>query len=81
MSKNLSKQECLDLDVEVYNMAMDIQYPAHKAKMNLNGEMNCCEHCERKYIICCICDTATQRWDSMIDEVQKVSERDRSGEF
>ena len=81
MSRILTEEECLQLDVETYNKAMELQWKTDKVKKNLSGDLSNCEHCGRKYVICCICDKAKKRWVDMIAEVQSVSERDRSGEF
>lgn len=81
MSRILTKEECLQLDIETYNKAMELQWKTDKVKKNLSGDLSNCEHCGRKYVICCICDEAEKRWTDMITEVQSVSERDRSGEF
>ena len=81
MSRNLTREECLQLDIETYNKAMEIQWQKDKVKKNLSGDLSNCEHCGRKHVICCICDEAEKRWGEMIAEVQAVSERDRSGEF
>jgi len=81
MSRILTNEECLQLDIETYNKAMKLQWKEDKVKKNLSGVLSNCEHCGRKYVICCICDEAEKRWTDMIAEVQAVSERDRSGEF
>jgi hypothetical protein len=81
MSRILSKEECLQLDIGLYNTAMELQWKEDKVKKNLSGNLINCEHCGRKYVICCICDEAAKRWDDMITEVQAVSERNRSDEF
>jgi len=60
---------------------MESQWRADKVKKDLSGDLSNCEHCGRKYVICCICDEAEKRLADMIAEVQSVSERDRSGEF
>jgi hypothetical protein len=56
MSRILTKEECLQLDIETYNKAMEIQWKTDKVKKNLSGDLSNCEHCGRKYVICCICD-------------------------
>jgi len=81
MSRNLTREECSQLDIETYNMAMELQWGKDKVKKNLSGDLSNCEHCGRKHVICCICGEAEKRWGEMIAEVQAVSERDRSGEF
>ena len=81
MSRILTKEECLQLDIETYNKVMGLQWKTDKVKKNLSGDLSNCEHCGRKYVICCICDEAEKRWTDMITEVQAISERDRSGEF
>lgn len=81
MSGILTKEECLQLDIETYNKAMELQWVEDKVKKNLSGDLSICKHCGRKHVICCICDEAEKRWNNMIAEVKAVSERDRSGEF
>lgn len=81
MSRILTRDECLQLDIETYNKAAEFQWEEHKVKKNLSGVLSICKHCGRKHVICCICDEAVKRWDDMIKEVKAVSERDRSGEF
>jgi len=81
MSRILTKEECLQLDIETYNKAMELQWKEDKVKKNLSGDLSICKHCGRKYVICCICDEAEKRWLDVIAEVKAVSERDRSGEF
>lgn len=68
------------LDIEIYNLAMERSWVDHKKDMNLSGELQICEHCSRKYSICCICDKAEARWASTIKEIQEISQRDRTGE-
>jgi hypothetical protein len=81
MSRILTKEESLQLDIETYNKAMEIQYRKDKVEKNLSGDLNICEYCGRKYVISCICDEAEKRWNDMIDEVKEVSERDRSDDY
>jgi hypothetical protein len=81
MSRFLTKEESLQLDIETYNKSKELQWVEDKIKKNLSGDLSICKHCNRKYIICCICDEAEKRWTNIIAEVQTVSERDRSGEF
>lgn len=81
MSRILTKQECLQLDIVIYNKAMEMQWIEDKVKKNLSGDLHDCKYCGRKYVICCICNEAEKRWNDMIAEVRAVSERDRSGEF
>ena len=80
MSRILTEKECLQLDIETYNKVMELQWKEDKVKKNLSGDLSICKHCGRKYVICCICDEAKNRWNDTIIEVQSVSERDRSGE-
>ena len=75
MSRILTRGECLKLDIPLYNKAMDKQWAIDKIKKNLSGELSFCKHCQRKYVICCICDTAEERWSNMIEEVKAVSEQ------
>jgi len=70
----LTREECLKLDIQVYNKAMDLEWSTHKTKMNLSGELSICEHCSRKYVVCCICDKAEARFANLILEVRAVSE-------
>jgi hypothetical protein len=72
--KYLTEQEALALDVPLYNKAIEMQWPAHKAKFNLSGDLSTCEHCSRKYVICCICDTAKKRWEEMLTNIREVNE-------
>ena len=81
MSRILTKEECLQIDIETYNKAMELQWEIDKVKKNLSGNLHICQYCGRKYVICCICDEAEERWINIIAEVQRISERDRSGEF
>ena len=74
MSRNLTKEECLQLDIASYNIAIDNQWVIDKVKKNLSGDLSNCKHCGRKYIICCICDEAEKRWNDMITEVREVGE-------
>ena len=80
MSRVLTNEECLKLDIETYNKAMELEWITHKVEKNLSGDLSVCEHCNRKFVICCICDEAENRWDNTIAEVKAVSERDRSDE-
>jgi hypothetical protein len=75
MSRILTRGECLKLVIPLYNKAMDKQWVIDKVKKNLSGELSVCKHCQRKYVICCICDTAEERWNNMIEEVKAVSEQ------
>ena len=81
MSKTLTKEQCLLLDVNIYNMAMEQQWKTDKVIKNLSGDLNLCKYCGRKYVICCICDIAEKRWVEFIKEVEDVSNRDRSNDF
>jgi hypothetical protein len=71
----LSKEECLQLDVVTYNKVMELQWKTDKVEKNLSGDLRVCEHCERKFVICCICDKAEERWKDMLEEVKAVSEQ------
>lgn len=75
MSRILTNEECLQLDIETYNEAMELQWKVDKVKKNLSGDLSKCGYCGRKYIICCICEEAEKRWDNMIEEVKSISER------
>ena len=81
MDRILTREECLQFDIETYNKAMELQWKDHRVKMNLSGDLSVCEHCGRKHVICCICDVAEKRWADTIAEVKAVSERDRSDEY
>lgn len=59
---------------------MELQWKTDKVNKKLSGDLSNCEHCGRKYVVCCICDEAKKRWADVIAEVQSVSERNRSGE-
>lgn len=80
MSRNLSREECLQLDIVTYNLAMERVWKTDKIKKNLSGDLSLCKHCGRKYVICCICDEAEKSWDNMLEEVREVSKRDYSGD-
>ena len=75
MSRILTRDECLKLDIPLYNKVMDKQWVIDKVEKNLSGELSVCKYCQRKYVICCICDTAEERWNNMIEEVKAVSEQ------
>lgn len=74
MSKILTREEALQLDVEVYNAAVDYQWQFDRVKNNLSGDLSVCKHCGRKYVICCICDEAEESWKLMLEEVRAISE-------
>ncbi len=80
MSK-VNREKCLQLDISLYNKAMKFQWKKDKIKKNLSGDLSTCTSCGRKYVICCICDEAKNKWDSMLVEIQSVAERDRSDDF
>jgi len=71
MSKILTRQECLSLDIGTYNKAVELQ---QKKSKNRNATMHICEYCGRKYSICCICDTAEERWNKILEKVREASE-------
>jgi hypothetical protein len=81
MSRILTREECLQLDIEIYNKAMDLQWEKDKIEKNLSGDLSNCEYCDRKLVISCICDEGVSRWNRTIEEVKAVSERDRSNDF
>ncbi len=72
--ENLSREEALALDITVYNKAIEFQWPQHKLENNLSGDLRTCEHCSRKFVICCICDAAEKRWQDMLTEIREVNE-------
>jgi len=74
----LTREECLQLSIETYNMAMESQWEKDKVEKNLSGDLSNCEHCGRKYVICCICDEATRKWNEMIVEVEAVSQKSKA---
>ena len=78
MDRILTREECLQLDIETYNKAIELQWKSDKLEKNLSGGLAICKHCGRKHVICCICDEAEKRWNNTIEEVRVVSERDRS---
>jgi hypothetical protein len=78
MSKNLTREECLLLDISLYNEAMKVQWKKDKIKKNLSGDLHDCKHCGRKYVICCICDEAEKRWTDFINEVIEVSNKNNN---
>ena len=77
----ISREQALQIDIKLYNKAMMLQWPEHKRICNLSGELRDCKHCKRKYVICCICDSAQTDWSKMITEVTEVSQRDRTHEY
>lgn len=76
----LTREECLALNIDLYNKAMEIQWKEDKVKKNLSGDLGVCEFCGRKYVISCICDEGQKLWNRTIQEVKMVSNRDRSNE-
>lgn len=81
MSRTLEKEELLALNINLYNQAMEMQWSKDKIIKNLSGNLSDCNYCNRKYVICCICDEAEIKWNDMLEEVKRISNRDRSGEF
>ena len=81
MSRSLTKEECLELSIDIYNQVMELQYKKDRVIKNLSGNLSVCNHCGRKYIICCVCDKAEKQWKNMLTEIEIVSQRDRTGEF
>ncbi len=81
MSRILTREECLKLDILLYNNAMDKQWAIDKVKKNLYGELSVCKHCQRKYVICCICDTAEEKRKNMIKEVKAVFEQRNTASY
>jgi hypothetical protein len=67
--KYLTKEECLQLDIKTYNKAMELQWKTDKVSGNLSN----CEYCGRKYLISCICDKATERFNKVIEEIRYYS--------
>ena len=70
--KELTREECLQLDIEVYNRMAEMSWERIKVERNLSGDLSACEHCGRKYSICCICDEARKVWDEMMAEIHEV---------
>lgn len=81
MSKTLTREECLSLDLRTYNQAITMQWELDKVEKNLSGELSTCKHCQRKYVVSCICDKGQEDWNNVIEEVKNVSNRDRSNDF
>lgn len=50
MGRILTKEESLDLDIEIYNKAMELQWKTHKIEKNLSGDLSNCEHCNMLYM-------------------------------
>jgi len=71
--KVLTKNECLELDIETFNKAIEIQWKKDKVDKNLTGDLLICEFCGRKYAICCICEEAEKSWNNVISEIESVS--------
>lgn len=63
----LSREECLALDIDIYNKAVSKSMPGK--------ELDTCEHCGRLYHMCCICETAQAAWQRIVDEVKGVEEQ------
>jgi hypothetical protein len=61
----------LSIEIPVYNRAMEYASRLASGKSGLLSE---CQHCGRKYAICCICDKAKEDWNNMILEVRGVAE-------
>lgn len=40
MSRILTKEECLQLDIEIYNKAIELQWKTDKVKKNLSGDLS-----------------------------------------
>ncbi len=72
MNRNLTREECLLLGIELYNEVAEVAWEKHKSEYNLSGDLSICEHCGRKRSICCICDTAKKEWDKKMVEVHEV---------
>ena len=81
MSKILTREECLQLEIETYNKVMDLQWEEDKIKKNLSGDLSICKYCGRKHVITCICDKGVKKWNRVLAEVKSVSERNRISEF
>lgn len=75
MSRELTKEECLQLNIETYNKAIELQWKTDKREKNLSGNLLDCKYCGRKYTICCICDEAEERWNNIMSEIETVRER------
>lgn len=67
----------LNLDIEIYNKAMDLEWKKAKKEKNLSGDLKICSVCGRKYVIHCICPEAEKQWERSLEEVRLVSERNQ----
>ena len=81
MSKTLTREESLLLDIPLYNKVMEVQWKIDKIKKNLSGDLHECKYCSRKYVISCICDEAQKAWNDIIDELKEVSNRNRNNDY
>jgi len=72
MSKVLTRKELLEMDIDEYNAAMELQWGRDKVTKKLTGNLQICKHCGRKYVICCICDAAEKRWKEMMGGICHV---------
>jgi len=73
-TRNATKEELLELSVEVYNMAVQRTYDKkYPDKINT---FDTCKHCGRYVqVISCICPDGEFDFKSLLDEVRSVSEQ------
>lgn len=71
----LTKEQCLALDINVYNMAIEKQWQIDKVKKNLSGDLKICENCGRKYSFFCICPASEEKWENVLNEVREVTKQ------
>jgi hypothetical protein len=81
MSNILKRDQLLNLNIDLYNQAMEMQWANDKITKNLSGDLSNCKYCNRKYVVCCICDEAEDKFKDMLNEIRNISQRDRSNEF
>ena len=58
MGKIFTREECLQIDIEAYNRAVELSWRKDIVAKNLSGRLSDCKYCGRKYVVCCICDEA-----------------------
>lgn len=73
MGKIFTREDCLQIDIEAYNRAVELSWRKDIVAKNLSGRLSDCKYCGRKYVVCCICDEAVKRWDALIVEAQEIS--------
>ena len=72
--RTLTKQECLELSVEVYNQAIKLTCIKDKKEV----PKRVCKYCGRLMSVACICEEGEKQFQQTIDEVKAVSERNNN---